>query len=391
MARNILVDISRLFNSISKGNQVAAQALIAMRDSGGTLYYDQQGYMEAVTNNSLQGAANRQTLDDFGFQLAPNGDAALRADFYTLNNLATQGRSATIQDGAGFVPNPDPSSSSKNVLVESKGIGNMRDAAIAATAYANGYEIFSLDKGFASPQKQNDIKLVFAKEISANAGEPAFRGRGLQIAPESVRLYGSREPNPNADYNVGRSLMGLGQYLPGERGEAVGPMNRGTPGMNPLGVDVQGMGIIIRNGLTQISLQKAGDEAQQAYLDKKGEIAQLRRQYPGYPVRLSFYFQFQPGVNMDFNDTWKFEELTVTNSMTGSGVLYATLPRAEPRVFTAYLPALNPSAGHQEPDANVSVPESWTSRYRMVKHAYAIGITPYEEAFNILNGSSMPD
>ena len=170
----------------------------------------------------------------------------------------------------------------------------------------------------------------------------------------------------------------------------MGPMNSGTPGMNPLGLDVEGMGIIIRNGLTQISMQNAGDEARQAYIDKKGEIARLRRQYPAYPVRLTFYFQFQPGVNRDFNDTWKFEELTVSNSLTGSGVMFATLPRGETRGFTAYLPALNPSADYQEPTQTAEA-DSWITRYRMVKHAYATGITPYEEAFHILNGSSMPD
>jgi len=391
MGRSVLVDISNLFNSINRGNQAAAQQLIRMRDSGVTLYYDQQGYNEAVTNNALHGAANRQTLQDLGFQQAPSGSAALRADFYALNNIATQGRSATIQDGASFRPNPDSSSSQKSVLVESKGIGNLRDASIAATAYANGFEIFSMDGGFASPGKQNEIRVVFTQEISANIGQPAIRGRGLQIAPESLTLYNSRAPNPIADANVGRRLLGLGQYTTAERGETMGPMNSGTPGMNPLGLDVEGMGIVIRNGLTQISMQQAGDEAQQAYIDKKGEIARLRRQFPGYPVKLTFYFQFQPGVNLDFNDTWEFEELTVSNSLTGSGVLFATLPRGETRAFTAYLPALNPSADYQEPVTQVSVRDSWTTRYRMVKHAYAIGMPPYEEAFHILNGSSMPD
>jgi hypothetical protein len=389
MARNILVDIANIFTAINKGNQTAAQQLLALRSGGATLYYDQKGYDEAVTNNR-DGAANRQTLQDLGFQLAPPGSPALRADFATLNSIS--GRRTTIQDGASFQPNPDPSSSQTTVMVESKGIGNMRDASIAATAYANGFEIFSLDGGFASPGKPTELRVVFTKQISANAGEPAIRGRGLQVAPESLTAYGSREPNMTADANLGRRLLGLGAAGTAERGEMMGPMNTGTPGMSRMPLDIEGMGIIIRNGNSKISMQNAGGEAMQAYMDKKGEIARLRRQYPGYPVLLSFYFQFQPGVNLDFADTWKFEELTVSNSLTGSGVIYAKLPRGEDKVFTAVLPALNPSARPQEPPDQPTTPlDSWTARYRMVKNAYQTGMPPYEEAFHILNGSSMPD
>jgi hypothetical protein len=128
-------------------------------------------------------------------------------------------------------------------------------------------------------------------------------------------------------------------------------------------LDVEGMGIIIRNGQSKISIRFCS--------------ASISSSSPGL-----IWTSPTPG---------NFEQLTVTNSLTGSGVIYETLPRGENKVFTAYLPALNASASPQEPAAQPTALDSWTSRYRMVKNAYQTGMPPYAEAFHILNGSSMPD
>ena len=143
----------------------------------------------------------------------------------------------------------------------------------------------------------------------------ARRNLGVRVAPESthVKLVSGRPP---ADYRVGRQLMSFPPIelsLNGQVKEALadrgeGPPNSWTPRMNlalPLNVSEAG---IIRNCLSQIR-QNAGSEAIQAYLAKKGEIARLRKRFPSYPVKLEFVLQYQPGVNLYFPDTLKFEEL----------------------------------------------------------------------------------
>ncbi len=164
------------------------------------------------------------------------------------------------------------------------------------------------------------------------------------------------------------------------------------PGMSAGPIDIAGAHMILRNGLTQISLQNAGNEAYQAYIDKKPEIERIRKDNPGYGVRLDFYFQYSPGVNLDFPDTYRFEELTVTSNGSGfQGIVTDTLPRGELQCFTAFLPALDPSAKPVAPATPAAPTESWYQRYLMVRKAYDTGTPPYTEAFEVLNGSNMYD
>jgi hypothetical protein len=102
MARNVVVDLSNVLTEINKGNESVAKTLAKMRAGGVTLYYDQQGFREAVTNNpqALEGTANAQTSREFGIVLAPQDKAQGWYEFYALNSA--NGKDAVVQDG-GYV------------------------------------------------------------------------------------------------------------------------------------------------------------------------------------------------------------------------------------------------------------------------------------------------
>jgi hypothetical protein len=202
MGRNVLVDVANVLTNVNNGHEPLAKTLKQMRDGGVTFYYDDQGYREAVTNNprQMEGEANRQTLLDLGFKPAPQGNPEFRADFHTLN-----------MDGASFQKNPDRQSSQRQVMVESKLTCNFSDAALAATAYANKFEILSRDSTFASPgDRQRQLRERFTGEITTRVMDPhdssaaagsrvySHTGRGLLIAPESVSLFGTNPLNPTA-------------------------------------------------------------------------------------------------------------------------------------------------------------------------------------------------
>ncbi len=179
MARNVLVDVSNLLTNINKGNEAAAKEMVSMRASGVNLFYDEQGFRESVTNNAqaIESQANRQTLEDLGFKPAPVGANGRRFEFHALNSAG--GNAATIQDGAGFQKNPDQTSDQKKLLVDSKGLGNLRDAALGATAYANDFEILSLDSSFASPgERQNQLNRAFTRTIETRKENAAAGGAG---------------------------------------------------------------------------------------------------------------------------------------------------------------------------------------------------------------------
>jgi hypothetical protein len=393
MGRKILVDTS-VINDINRGNAGAARALQEMM-RGGEVYLSEQAYKELMQGGTPRDqAAMKETLRELKLSVAPPGDPNRRADFYQWNVVDKQGgKQARIQDGARWDPPPtEPSAEPIRPLTDTHGIGNLRDAGVAAQAYGLDAEIFSADGTFANANP---------------ARTKEFARFGLKVAPESTSVKGGAKTNV-ADYNVGRGLLGLDELLIDPTGTNVQRIRRGggsgggggpggegstsvSSGSAVTALDVAGAHMIIRNGLTQISMQEAGNAAMAAYVRKKPEIERLREQNPAYGVRIDVYFQFQPGVNADFNDTYRFEQLTVSSMASGlQGVVVEMMPRGQLQVFSGYLPALRPDLKPLQPAAAPNDP--WYQRYLLCRRGVEPPAPyPYTESFNILNGSAMYD
>jgi hypothetical protein len=148
--------------------------------------------------------------------------------------------------------------------------------------------------------------------------------------------------------------------------------------------------VVIRNGLTQISLDKAGVAATNAFFEAQPRIDELRAENPARAVRLIFYLEYQPGVNADFNDTYKFHGLTMDTGGTLGAPLFKPMPRGQILPFVVYLPALDPNGKPLQRSDAASDPTYQT--YLKVRRLIEQGSDgDYAEAFRVLSGCAMYD
>ncbi len=181
----------------------------------------------------------------------------------------------------------------------------------------------------------------------------------------------------------GRMVAG---FKPGSDGRSGVKMD--AAGMNAL---AQGLHIVIRNGNTKVSLEKAGEKAMRAYLKAKPEIERMQLQYPEEPVQLNFFVRFQPGPNADFADSWIFDGFEYKLGGGFDGVIVQSVPREEGMIFSGMVPALRPrtKALQRAPERNN---EPVYQGYLMARKGIEPPAQwPYIECFNVLNGSPMYD
>lgn len=186
MSDVILLD-ANVLGQINRGNEAAANALLARIRNGDRVYISQQAYNEAIVNAlPRQATANRLLLERLNINLAPAGEATVRYDTYSRNETPRG-----------------------TVLSEA-------DARVAAQARAIGAQVWSFDGAF------------------RNNGNAVTQRLDVRVAPE-CQLPLSQ--GLSQDYRVGHRLLGLppveisvgGQIIP--RGPAGSPP--GAPGTPP--------------------------------------------------------------------------------------------------------------------------------------------------------------
>lgn len=236
---------------------------------------------------------------------------------------------------------------------------------------------------------EEEVKKTFLHE-TYRLSTTQSRGTGVSGGMATAETQAT-ESFANRAYSQVASIparrLSAGQGEPSPLPQAGGPNAKGAA----IGALGQAAHVIIRNGLTQVSLEKAGQQAMNAYLAKKQQIETLQFENPEDMVELRFYFRFQPGVNPDFNDNYYFDGFTFSCGGAGShGVLVATVPREQGQIFIGYLPALRPRTKALAAPATPSDP--FYQLYMTARRGIdPPAMAPYAQCFNVLNSCSMPD
>lgn len=406
MGRNIILDAQPI-NEINRGSKVAADTLLKLKQDGASLYMSQQAMWELTANNpdKKEAAANAATLQEFGIQPAPPGTQALRQEFLAKNTGKSQ---AVISDGYGFQKEKGPDGKDRKVAVESYGIGNLRDAGVAAQAYALDFELLSGEKAFRTDRQQE-----MDRSFASKPGEPKRR---LVLAPENQLLYNNKAPFRDTDFARGRTLLKLppmnmrvlpnGSYEPiyPGRGPAGGP-NSGANGMKSHeDTQTKMIGGIIAVGIIVSwlddyaieSAMKKDIEEWEAYVRKRQTmdpengfllvaiIKKLQLRDAVYATRSYVSMEMFEGYTKN-----AAEAKAQKNILPGLPPPTDTVSYTYVKMWIAPLKP-RPVLTAEQSDEKTYGSESWFPRFRLVRHSLE---PPAEvaEALGILQGSSMYD
>jgi hypothetical protein len=105
----------------------------------------------------------------------------------------------------------------------------------------------------------------------------------------------SSAPSGGGGGSAAPALGGAGSKLPGAKGLS--------------GAQIQAIHTVIRNGLSTVSMEKAGSQAWTDFERVQNQLLNELHSHPGMGARVIFFFRHNPPVNNDFNSTWAYDGL----------------------------------------------------------------------------------